>query len=441
MRLFDRVGFLRGVFDHHMREVVSGAVIAVIWRVLGAAAQFVIVVVIARFLGAGGLGLYTIAVLLCFIASTVSRIGFDQTLLRIMAVCAERGELAELKGIYRNGLVITMAAALAVTAVLFLAAPLLADIVFRHHDLAPLIRLLALSIIPFSLLNITATALQAVKKIQYSSIVQIGAVPLLNCLLLFLALSYGFGIKGAAWTYVISTVAALYVGIRLWNRAMPGLADVTARSPMPVGGLVTASMPNAWTAIMVVTMVQVDTLILGIFRPVDDVGMYNAALRLVSLAGFVLVSINMTIMPKFAAMYEAGNFEGIRRIAKHSTRLILFVVAPPLLLCMIAPDYIMLIFGSRFNGAGTTLVILAAGQLAYSAIGMAMQLLIMTRKETAVRNIMFASLFVNVALSFALAPVYGAKGVAMAHVVAYALSGLACQYAVKRHIGITTHLF
>lgn len=441
LRLFDKIGFLRGVFDGHMREVLSGAIIAFIWRVAGAAAQFAIVIIIARFLGADGLGLYTIALLLCVISSTVGRIGFDQTLLRVMAVHADRGELAELKGVYRKGLFITTAASLAASAVLFAAAPLLADIVFKHHELADVIRWMTLSIVPFSLLNITAIALQAVKKIQYSSMVQMGVAPILNCLIVFLMLSYGFGVKGAAWSYVISTVATLYVGIRLWDRAMPGLADVKGLSPVSSGELITATIPTAWTAIMMVIMIQADTLILGMFRPVDDVGMYNAALRLITLAGFVLVSINVTVMPKFAAMYEAGDLANIERIAKHSTRLIFFIVAPPLLLCMIVPDFVMAIFGSRFNGAGTTLVILAAGQLVFSAIGMATQLLLMTRREKAARNIMFGSLFANVALSVALAPAFGAPGVAVAHVAAYTLAAAAAQYVLKRDIGITTYVY
>ena len=438
LRLISRAGFFRGVFDTHMREVILGAIITFVWRVAGAAGQFFIVIIIARFLGADGLGVYTIAMLLCLIASTLSRIGFDQTLLRIMAVHAERGEMVELKGVYRKGLFITTAVSLAVSVILFAAAPLLADVVFKQQELAVVIRWLCLSIVPFSLLNITATALQSVRKIQYSSIVQMGMIPLLNLLLLFLALSYGFGVKGAAWTYVISTTATLYVGIRLWDRAMPGLVDVKGRSPIASGELIRASMPNAWTVILIVIVMQIDTLILGMFRPVDEVGMYNAALRLITLAGFVLVSINVSIMPKFAAMYEKGDFASIERIAKHSTKLILFIVTPPLLFCMIAPDYVMIMFGSRFNGAGTCLVILAAGQLVYSAVGMAMQLLIMTRKEKIVRNIMFAALLVNVILSVALAPAFGANGVALAHVVAYALAGLAYQYVVKRHLGIAT---
>lgn len=440
LRLIGRVGFLRGVFDGHMREVVSGAAIAFIWRVAGAAGQFVSVLIIARFLGVDGFGMYTIALMVCTIASTIGRIGFDQTILRTIAVHADRGELAAIKGIYKKGLAVTTAVSFMVSVVLFIAAPFLADTVFKHHELVKVIRWFTLSIVPFSFLNITASALQAVKKIQYSSVVQMSAIPLINCLLLLLILKYDFGLAGAVWAYVASTAAVMYIGIRLWNRAMPGLSGVKARSSMSVGELIMASMPNAWTAVMIVLMMQGDTLILGMFRPVDEVGMYNAALRLTTLAGFVLVSINMSVMPKFAAMYEAGDFASIERIAKHSTRLILVIVTPPLLFCMIAPDFAMAIFGDRFNGVGTVIIILAAGQLVYSALGMAMQLLIMSRKERAVRNIIFVSLFVNLMLGVALAPAFGANGVAIAHIAAYAFAGLLYQYVVKRHLGITTFI-
>lgn len=440
LNLFDRVGILRAG-DHHMREVVSGAAIAFIWRAIGAACQFASVVIIARSFGTDGLGIYVIAFMVCTIASTIGRIGLDQTLLRIMAVHAERGELAAMKGVYRQGLVVTTAVSLALTAVLFVAASWLSEAVFKHHDLAVVMRWMILSIVPFSVLNITATALLSVKKIQYSSLVQVGAIPLLNCLTLVILIYYDIGLQGAAWAYVASTAAVWYIGGRLLNAAVPDFGRMEAQSPMTSGELIMAAMPNAWTSIMIVLLVLADSLILGYFRPPDEVGMYNAALRITGLAAFLLTAFIMVVSPKFAAMYEAGDIANIERIAKHSTRLMFAILVPPLLLCILAPEFVMAIFGKGFQDAGLSLAILAVGQLVFTALSMAGQLLLMTRREKSLRNIMFVSLAMNVALSVVLAPMYGAPGVAVAHVVAYALTGLAAQYAVKREIGITTHLF
>ena len=68
--------------DGHLREVLTGASIAFLLRVLGAAAAFALNMVIGRLLGAEGAGLYFLALSVALIGSLLAQLGLANTLLR-----------------------------------------------------------------------------------------------------------------------------------------------------------------------------------------------------------------------------------------------------------------------------------------------------------------------------------------------------------------------
>ena len=54
IHILDRIPFLRGRLDPHMREVVSGASVALVLRIVGGALAFGFNLLLARFLGVKG---------------------------------------------------------------------------------------------------------------------------------------------------------------------------------------------------------------------------------------------------------------------------------------------------------------------------------------------------------------------------------------------------
>ncbi len=88
-----------------------------------------------------------------------------------------------------------------------------------------------------------------------------------------------------------------------------------------------------------------------------------------------------------------------------------------------------------------SLAILSAGQAVFIAFGLGGNLLLMTGKEVAVRNIIFLTSGANVLLSFILIPYWGGEGAAVAHAVSYGITALLYLFAVKKHLNITLNPF
>ena len=89
-----------------MQEVVNGASVAFVIKVIGAGLSFGFNVLLARMLGADGAGIYFLALTVTTIATVFGRMGLDNALLRFTAANAAVGDWGAVKGIYRKGMML-----------------------------------------------------------------------------------------------------------------------------------------------------------------------------------------------------------------------------------------------------------------------------------------------------------------------------------------------
>ncbi|MEK6790240.1 MAG: flippase [Deltaproteobacteria bacterium] len=439
--ILNRLPLIGHIFDGHMREVVKGAASAFIWRVVGAGAQFVCNMLLARMLGAEGFGLYALAMTVTAFTTVIGSAGFDQTLVRFTPAHADSGESGAIRTLFVRGFVVTLVVSLCAALVLFLAADLIAQQIFNNASLTSVIRLMALSVPPWSLMNLIAGSLQGLKRIRESTLVQVGLVPFINMALIYILLSAGYGVYGAAVAYLLSTCVVLALGLFLWFRHCGTGDDGTRHKAVSTGVLVSTAVPMALTALMIMSMSLADTLILGAMRPPFELGVYSGALKLSMITSIVLMAFSAIAAPKFASFYAERDVNAIRRIGSHSIRLMLATAAPVLALSFIAPGFFMSVFGASFRAGATALVILTLGQAVYITFGLAGQLLMMTGQEVAVRNITLAAAIVNIILCLVLIPPLGAVGAALSHTASFSMTALLSQYVLKRRMNIYLHPF
>ena len=57
-----------------------------------------------------------------------------------------------------------------------------------------------------------------------------------------------------------------------------------------------------WIAVMSYVLTVSDTVVLSMYRPSSEVGIYTAALRMATLTGFILVAVNTILAPNRGAL-------------------------------------------------------------------------------------------------------------------------------------------
>jgi O-antigen/teichoic acid export membrane protein len=422
-----RIPFLKH-FDVHMQEVVRGAGAAFMLRVIGAGFGFLFNVLLARLLGAEGTGVYYLAVTVAIASSIVGTVGLDLALLRFTAANMVRSDWNRIAGAYRLGLAIATGASVAIALIIFVGASWIAQVVFSNQSLTGPLRLMALGIPLISLLTLHAGLLKGLRRITDAVLVQGLGVQLVSLLVLAL-IGGALGVYGAILAFVSANFLVLLLGISLWWRATPLLRGV--RGNFRTRLLLGTSFPLLWVASMNMIMTWTDMIMIGIWMDSKSVGIYGAAMRLAMLTDFILVAVSSIVAPKFAALHAQNDNRALGALASHSARLMALLALPPSLVLLVAPGFVLGIFGPEFQAGAPALVILTVGQFINVATGSVGYLLIMTGHEKIERNLAVGFALVNVLLNLILIPTLGIEGAALSTGTSLALQNLIA-YAIVR---------
>ena len=157
-----------------MKEVIRGASISFFFRILGAMAQFGLSLVIARIFGANGMGAYGLSLTICMISSTLARWGMDQATLKYMSIAISDENWESARTIFFKSLSFISSTSFLMSFALYCLSPAISEQLFHNPDLIPLLEVMSLSIVPFSLLNLLAECLRANKKIAEATLTQAG---------------------------------------------------------------------------------------------------------------------------------------------------------------------------------------------------------------------------------------------------------------------------
>lgn len=118
------------------------------------------------------------------------------------------------------------------------------------------------------------------------------------------------------------------------------------------------SIPLMFAQSVQFIMAWTDKLMLGNMMNSEDVGIYFTAFKLSMFASIALMAINSIASPKFAELYGKKDFEGLKKVAHQSTKLIFLATLPLVILFFTFPEFLLGIFGEEFKVGVTAFYIL-----------------------------------------------------------------------------------
>jgi O-antigen/teichoic acid export membrane protein len=425
-------------WDDHMREILHGASTAFVLKGLGALLTLGVYVLLGRLLGPAESGLYFLALTLLTVAAILGRIGLDNTVLRFVAASAATEDWEAVQGVRRKASIVAILASSVATVALAVAAPWLSVTVFAKPELAPMLRWMALAIVPTALLTLQAQALQGLRRIAAASLVGNVGVPL------FLLggsalLAPRWGALGATVAYVLAAFLTMLLGIWRWRRSTPHLRTVSGR--FDISTLLESSVPLFWVSCFQQIITWAPTVILGVTASSSDVGIFGAANRAAQLTSFVLLAVNSISAPKFAALHRTGDLATLGRVARRSAKLMAVLASPILIVFVVFPTRVMTMFGPEFAAGAHVLTILAVGQFVNVVTGSVGWLLIMCGYERLMRDNIAVCALLGLVLSLVLIPAFGVVGAAIASATTLALQMIIATIMVWQKLGVLTISF
>ena len=383
-------------------------------KVANAGLGYLVSLLLARFLGVEGYGVYAYGLAWVTLMRIPAMLGISSLVVRDLAVYQSKKSWGLAHGLllWSNRVVLVASVTLALLAA-YLVKYLLPD--SSEQTLSVFwIAMCALPLVALS--SIKQSVMQALNHIVKAQLPELLVRPLLLVGLLCGAYVLLKGQLTASWAmaiYVIATGIAFIMVSFFVNQSLPPKFKNIQPEYNRQEWIQTA-LPMLFIGGMYIINNQADMIMLGAITEPATVGIYAVANRAASLISFVLVAFNTSVAPTFASLYSRGNLDSLQQVMTKSSRLILLAALPIATGLIIFGHWFLLLFGSEFIAAKTTLTILCLGQLFNAFTGSVAILLNMTGHQNDTAIGVGISAVLNIILNATLIPQWGSAGAAIA---------------------------
>lgn len=397
--------------------IVTGAAISVGIQLFGTALGYLLQVALARWLGAAEYGAYVYARVWVDILIIPSSLGFTYSAMRFIPSYIRLEEWSSVKGIVRSGQMITIGvASLLMIGGLFFAtnAGIKDYFTIAFYRTSPLT--LAFGLIPLlALVTLQSEYLRALNRIALAYVPLRIVQPLVLLLLALIVYTERNTLTAKLilqWHYLLLLIVLViqhfaltkYLPSEIWG----------SKATTKIGGWMKISLPLLIGGSFYSINSYFDVLVIGAFRPEQEIAIYNAALRLAALITIPLIAVRTIVTPNAAGYHAAQDDKGLKSLYRQATILSSTAGFIACITLYVAGRYLLHFFGSEFTTGYVALQILLIGALIDTVVGPIGQILNVTGYHKQTLYLTGFSALINVGLNLALIPRWGMYGAACA---------------------------
>ena len=387
---------------------------------------FIITILLGRYFGAGDLGLYRMAFTIYGIAMLVGAIGIPTAMIKFVA--EYKGDASNTNAIVSAGVITSLFLGIVSSLIFYLSAGML-ERIFNMTGLSELLKLLSLAL-PFALVNGAflglLNGLREMKKYGIATIIQ----SLLMILITILLIYYGYGVAGAIIGIVLSSAGSclflLWFSKDYFKIRFSGYFT-EAEKVLRFGWKIVAI--NGINQINY----QTDTILIGYFLTMEDIGYYGVAIGLSKFFWLVPQAIQMISYPATSEYWTNNNNAALQMVVNKSMKYTAYILIPiGLGIGFFADDIVILIFGKGFLYAIPPLQILIVGSVFFGIFISIGSVLTGVGRPDLSLKINSVGAIINIILNLSLIPFFGISGAAFATVTSYIIIiFLSIHYMIK----------
>ena len=421
--------------DGERARTQRDALLAFAVRVVSAALLYLTQIVLARWIGGEQYGIYVFVWTWVLVLGGISHLGLNLASIRLAPVYRETGDIAHLRGLVRGVRLAALAGGTLVMSAGLAGVWLLGS---RLDSMFVLPLYLALVCIPLYALTDVQDGIG-----RGSGWMSIALIPpyLLRPVLLLAAMAaaHQAGLElnaaTAAAAAIFSTWATGLLQALALNRRLD-LTTETAKPQFAFGTWFGISMPLLVMLSSELLLQNTDILVISRYMTPADTGIYFAAGKTMALIMFVHYAVGSAVAHKFAALNARGDHDGLRAFVRDAVNWTFWpsLVGAVLILALGKP--LLWLFGPKFEAGYPVMGILVLGFLVRSAMGPVEYLLNVLGEQRLCALVLASAAVLDITLNFALVPVYGLSGAAIATALSLTLAAALNAFVVHRRLGI-----
>ena len=421
-------------------------------RVVYLASGFITTLLLTRWIGAEGLGVYNFVISWVVLVAIFAKFGLEDYLVRETAAAHGRQDSVTAVRLWNFSRGFILTTSLVASVGIYCLLPWFD---FENPNLGPTFTFGVAMIPLLSLIAIYRGYFRANKQILKSQIPEYLLRPIL--LMITIGSLLWFSVPGRPMIAMLINVLATFAGMTYCvfagkprgsalsegekTAVVPPLADAFAGYRKASTVWLLGAFPFVVIAGISIINQRTDRLMLGAMQDMQSVGLYSVAVQMAMVVNFPLIGLNQAIAPLVAERHDANRSQELQTALIQSTNVatigsLLIVVA----LVVMGP-LVLSVFGPEFSVSYLPMIVVAIGQLMNVAAGPVGTLLAMSRQERLVGLGMAISVACNIALNYFLIPLYGVIGAAIATAASVGVWNLLMVIIAKRILGINTNVF
>ncbi len=397
---------------------------------LGAATSFLFTWLLARIAGAAGVGTFGTSLTTVQLCVTLSLLGLDAILVRSVSVHLALDQTGLARAAARHALLMGTSAGLALTTIIVLFHWQIAVDLIGSPAIAKSLMVLSLIIPIMVYCRLLSTVLRGVKWIGLSQFIDGPLTTSFGSLVLAVVLVMGVPVSAVfpsqlyliGWLITAALATFLYMrAVRSWQPRVP-----LEESLLKPGFLIlVANLNNVFTDWFA-------TILLAATHGPAEAGLFRVGYQIAATLKLFSATSETILQPVFAVAYRQGDLRRIGRILRLTIFGLVLISAPLALAVLVAPQWIMRIFGAQFTAGATAMQIMVLGQVFSLVFAASGSVLMMASRERLTVVLTTISAVIGTVLALIFIPPYGALGAAIAILGPLLFLRLASMIAVRR---------
>jgi O-antigen/teichoic acid export membrane protein len=394
-------------------KIGVGSTVVILGLVIGAVLEYLVKMVLARFLGPESYGVFVQGFAISAATAMIALFGFHMSLPRFMSYYRGKENEEMIENSVSTSLYIVAPLSLILSVLLYLSSDWISLVVFNEPSLVTPLKLLSFAVVPLSLFYLTIAFMRGMKNARYKVILDEVLISVIELLLLSIVFIAGYGLVGAVYAYIASLFIMIAPCYYFYRKASK--KSISTNSELIPRKLLNFSWPLFIISILLLTNKWSDVLMLGWLRESIEVGVYDVAFAIGSILLLLLNSLNYMFMPVVSELYGKGKLSDILEIYSTSTRWIFTLSLPIFAGILLFPsEIIKILFGNSYTTGTLPLAIIAVGFFYHAAVGPAGMILLSGGKTRTFMAATAVITAVSVLFNLVLIPVYGMLGAAIA---------------------------
>lgn len=394
------------------RQFARGAGISAIGRLIGRGVGYLGQVLLARILLPDSYGLFALGWTMLRLVSIVSPLGLDNGVIRFGTLHWQQDN-SRFRGVFILSILGSLLFSTLIGTAVYIYSPWLSTSFFHKPDLEIIFKGFAFMIPSAALLRVLVAASSVSQKMLCGSMAEDVIQPVAQVAIFLLIIRWFNPLSSAIVATALSFFLSLIIGVgcALWQ--IPQAVRLTKLSYIDLFPLFRFSLGSVAAITFGVLNIWGDRLIVGYFRPENEVGIYQSASLLAVLLVVVLSGIKTIMAPVAAKLYQNGQNAQLGELIRIVNKWVLYLSLPYILFIISAPREILLVvLGSHYQSGSTTLVVLTFAQLLYVVFGLADQIFLMTGHHKDWLFISSGTFLISFVLNILFVPEFGLLGAA-----------------------------